>query len=75
MADQCVGIYADELPMDARVRHIRQDGPNLVVYVDHLDWQGEFRCVLYRDGSLDEIETVNRRIEVLWSEPPMPSNP
>lgn len=75
LADQCVRIYADKLPGDVRVHHVRRDGPNLVVYALHLDWQGEFRCVLYRDGSVDEVETVNQRIEVLWSEPPMPSNP
>ena len=75
LADQCVGIYAVELPRDVRVRHVRQDGSNLIVYVDHLDWTGEIRCALYRDGSLDEVETLHRKIEVLWSEPPMPANP
>ena len=72
---QCVGIYADSLPRDVRVRHTRQNGPDLVVHVHHLDWTGEIRCSLYRDGSLDEVGTLNRKIEVLWSEPPMPSNP
>jgi len=33
------------------------------------------RCALYRNGSLDEVETVNGKIAVLWSEPQMPSNP
>ena len=31
VADRCVGIYADELPRDVRVRHVRQDGSNLIV--------------------------------------------
>lgn len=61
--------------MNVRIQHVRRNGPNLVVYVRHLDWEGQFPCVLYRDGSLDEVETVNRRLEVRWSEPPMPSNP
>ena len=72
---QCVGIYADGLPKDLRVRRVRQDRRGLIVYVYHLDWTGEIRCALYRDGSLDEVETVNRKNQVHWSEPPMPSNP
>jgi hypothetical protein len=72
---QCLEIHADNLPRDVRVRHIRQDGPDLVVYVYHLDWTAEIRCVLYRDGLLDEVGTLNRKDRVLWAEPPMPSNP
>ena len=75
LADRCVGIYADDLPKDVRYGRVRQDGSNLIVSVHHIDWAGEIRCVLYRDGSLDEIDTLNRRSEVLWTEPPMPSNP
>jgi hypothetical protein len=75
LADGCVGIYADELPMDVRVRHVRRDGSNVIVYFHHLDWTGEIRCALYRDGSLDEAQTLNQRSEVLWAEPPMPANP
>ena len=75
VAHQCVGIYADGLPTDVRVGQVEQDGRDLVVHVRHLDWTGEIRCVLYRDGSLDDVGTLNRDIEVLWSEPPMPSNP
>jgi hypothetical protein len=75
LADACVGIYADELSQDVRVRHIRQEGSDLIVHLHHLDWTGEIRCALYRDGSLDEVETLNRRSEVRWTEPPMPSNP
>jgi hypothetical protein len=75
LADECVGIYADELPPDVRVPHVRQEGPDLILYVRHLDWTGEIRCALYRDGSLDEVETLNRKSGVLWTEPPMPSNP
>ena len=72
---QCVGIYADGLPKHARIGHVRQDGWDLVVHVRHLDWTGEIRCVLYRDGSLDDVGTLNWKSEVVWSEPPMPSNP
>lgn len=75
LADQCLRIYADKLPRGSRVRHLRQKGQNLIVYVHHLDWIGDIRCVLYRDGSLDEVGTLNRRSEVLWTAPPMPGNP
>ena len=75
LADRCVGIYADDLPKDLRYGHVRQDGSNLIVFVRHLDWTEEIRCALYRDGSLDEVETLNGRSEVLWTEPPMPANP
>lgn len=75
VAHQCVDIYAEGLPRNVRVQHVRQDGPELIVYVHHLDWAGEIRCALYRDGSLDEVEMENRKIQVHWSEPPMPSNP
>jgi len=75
VADECVGTYADKLPRNVRVRHVRQDGSNLIVYVHHFDWTGEIRCAIYRNGSLDEVQTLNRRSEVLWSEPPMPANP
>ena len=75
VAHQCVGIYADDLPTDVRVGQVEQDSRGLVVHVHHLDWTGEIRCVLYRDGSLDDVGTLNRKIAVLWSEPPMPSTP
>jgi hypothetical protein len=75
LADGCVRIYADVLPMDVRVRQVRRDGSNVTVYFHHLDWTGEIRCALYRDGSLDEAQTLNQRSEVLWAEPPMPANP
>ena len=75
LADQCLGIYADELPRDVRVRHVGRDGSSLIVYAYRLDWTGAIQCALYRDGSLDEIETLNRRFDVLWTEPPMPANP
>jgi len=72
---QCVGVYADGLPRDVLIGRTRQNGPSLSVYVYHLDWTAEIRCVLYRDGSLDEVGTLNRKNRVLWAEPPMPSNP
>jgi hypothetical protein len=75
LADQCVRIYADELPKGVRLRHVRQEGTSLIVYVHHLNWAGEIRCALYRNGSLDEVESLNRKTEVLWSEPPMPLTP
>jgi hypothetical protein len=75
LAEGCVGIYADELPRDVGVRHVRQDGANVIVFFHHLDWTGEIRCALYRDGSLDEAQTLNQRSEALWAEPPMPANP
>jgi len=75
LAQQCIRIYADDLPDDARIRHVNKDEGNLVVYIHHLDWTGEIRCVLYRNGSLDDVGTLNRKIDVLWSEPPMPPNP
>lgn len=75
LALECVGIHAEDLPKNVRVRHVARDGGDLVVYVHHLDWTGKIRCILYRDGSLDDVGTRNRKIEVLWSEPPLPSNP
>ena len=75
VAHQCIGIYADGLPKNVRIGQVRQDAWDLVVQIRHMDWTGEIRCVLYRDGSLDDVGTLNRKIEVLWSEPPMPSNP
>jgi len=75
VAQQCVEIYAEGLPKDARIGHVRQDGRGLVVHVRHLDWTGEIRCLLYRDGSLDDVGTLNRKIEIVWIEPPMPSSP
>lgn len=75
LAHKCVGIHAEDLPTDLRIRHVRKQGGDVVVYIQHLDWTGEIRCVLYRDGSLDKVGTLNREIEVLWTEPPLPSNP
>lgn len=75
LADQCLRIYADGLPKGVRLHHVRQDGASLIVYVHYLNWAGEIRCALYRNGSLDEVESLNRKTEVLWSEPPMPLTP
>jgi hypothetical protein len=41
LALRCVGIYAEDLPPDVRVRHVAKDGGDLVVYVHHLNWTGE----------------------------------
>lgn len=72
---QCVEIYASSLPSGSRIGHARQSGQDLFVEVLHRDWTGEFRCALYRNGSVDEVETLSRKIEVLWSEPPVPTTP
>ncbi len=75
VAEQCVGVYAESLPPAIRIGHVRQDGRDLVVQILYRDWTGEIRCALYRDGSLDDVETLNRKLGVLWTEPPMPTNP
>jgi len=75
LAQQCIGIYADDLPDDVGIRYVNEDGRNLVVYIHHLDWTGEIRCALYRNGLIDDVGTLNQKIDVLWSEPPMPPNP
>ena len=75
IAGRCLEIYAKGLPTDVRIRHSRNDGQELIVYVEHLDWTAEIRCVLYRSGSLDAVATQNRKAHVLWTEPPMPTNP
>lgn len=75
LADRCIEIYANELPKDIRVRLVRQDGQNLIVYIQHLDWTGEVSCTLHRDDSLDEIATLTRGSEVRWTEPGVPATP
>ena len=74
-ADQCVMMHGEKLPKDVQIRHFRREGRNLIVDFHHIDWTGEVRCALYRDGSLDGVETLNRGIEVHWTEPPMPTTP
>ena len=75
VASRCLELYAEGLPAEVQIRHSRKDGQELIVYVEHLDWTGEIRCVLYRGGSLDKVATQNRKARVHWTEPPMPTNP
>lgn len=72
---RCVALYAARLPENARVGFARREGSELVVQVRHLDWTGELRCALYRDGSIDDAGTRSGPDGVRWVEPPPPTNP
>jgi hypothetical protein len=72
---QCLGLYEGALPEKVQVARAVRQQERLIVYVGHLGWTGEIRCALYPDGWLDEARTVDRKIAIRWTEPPMPASP
>ena len=66
---QCLAVYADILPEDARLKSAVLDGATLQVRYQHAGGEGSVTCDLAEGGELDITATHNRKVDVMWGHP------
>lgn len=65
---RCLDLYHDILPEDTTLTSSVLNGSTLRVYYGHAAGEGSVVCDLV-DGELDDMATLNRKIDVLWDNP------
>lgn len=69
VAPDCFNLYKDILPEDAQISEVESAGRELTVHYTHSGGSGEIQCLTLEDGSLDGVETLNLKIDLLWDHP------
>ncbi|MEY6434204.1 hypothetical protein ABC977_17545 [Thioalkalicoccus limnaeus] len=66
---ECADLYADILPEDAEITAVEVTARELRVQYRSMQGAGSFWCGRRADGSLDDVATLNRKIDFLWEHP------